>query len=111
MKDVITLFHAPKNPVSTRVYTLLKQANATAVAHATEDQASDHSKQSKLERTEFELGMHPTPKRAMGNGDNEMRKGGSNMLIIHVKRFKRALPPKIRSTAFWNISDHRTQAA
>lgn len=57
VKDVITLFHAPKNPVSTRVHTLLKQLNATAVAHATEDQASDHSKQSKLERTEFELGM------------------------------------------------------
>lgn len=58
VKDVITLFHAPKNPVSTRVYTLLKQANATAVSHATEDQASDHSKQSKLERTDFELGTH-----------------------------------------------------
>ncbi|KAF2173126.1 hypothetical protein M409DRAFT_62727 [Zasmidium cellare ATCC 36951] len=55
VKDVITLFHAPKNPVSTRVYTLLKQTHATAVAHATEDQASDHTKQSKLERTEFEL--------------------------------------------------------
>ncbi|KAK4507301.1 hypothetical protein PRZ48_001036 [Zasmidium cellare] len=64
VKDVITLFHAPKNPVSTRVYTLLKQANATAVAHATEDQASDHTKQSKLERTEFELDVQegaPTP--------------------------------------------------
>ncbi|CZT24522.1 uncharacterized protein RCC_10247 [Ramularia collo-cygni] len=55
VKNVITLFHAPKNPVSTRVYTLLKQANATAVSHATEDQASDHDKQSKLERTDFEL--------------------------------------------------------
>ena len=38
-----------------RVLTILKQANAQAVAHATEDQASDHSKQSKAERTEFEL--------------------------------------------------------
>ncbi|EME50427.1 hypothetical protein DOTSEDRAFT_164975 [Dothistroma septosporum NZE10] len=55
VKDVVTLFHAPKLPASTRVYTLLKQANATAVANATEDQASDHEKQSKLERTEFEL--------------------------------------------------------
>ncbi|CAK4031619.1 hypothetical protein CB0940_01988 [Lecanosticta acicola] len=55
VKDVITLFHSPKNAVSTRVHTLLKQLNATAVAHATEDQASDHSNQSKLERTEFEL--------------------------------------------------------
>ncbi|KAK4635752.1 Putative redox protein fmp46, mitochondrial [Fulvia fulva] len=55
VKDVVTLFHAPKVPASSRVYTLLKQANATAVANATEDQASDHSTQSKLERTEFEL--------------------------------------------------------
>lgn len=56
VKDVVTLFHNPKLPTSTRVHTLLKQLNATSVAHATEDQASDHSKQSKLERTEFELG-------------------------------------------------------
>lgn len=56
VKDVITLFHSAKSPASTRVHTLLKQLNATAVAHATEDQASDHSKQSKIERTEFELG-------------------------------------------------------
>ncbi|KAF7191383.1 putative redox protein fmp46, mitochondrial [Pseudocercospora fuligena] len=55
VKDVVTLFHSTKSPASTRVHTLLKQLNATAVAHATEDQASDHSKQSKLERTEFEL--------------------------------------------------------
>lgn len=55
--EVITLFHSPKSPASTRVHTLLKQTNATAVAHATEDQASDHSKQTELERTDFELGM------------------------------------------------------
>lgn len=54
---MITLFHSPSVPASTRVYTLLKQANATAAAHATEDQASSHDKQAKLERTEFELGM------------------------------------------------------
>lgn len=57
VKDVITLFHAPQVPASTRVYTLLKQASATSQAHATEDQASGHDKQSKLERTDFELGM------------------------------------------------------
>jgi len=55
VKDVITLFHHPNNAVSSRVHTLLKQVNATAVAHATEDQASSHETQSKLERTEFEL--------------------------------------------------------
>jgi hypothetical protein len=56
VKDVITLFHAPSSPSSMRVYTLLKQAAATSQAHATEDQASDHIKQSKLERTDFDLG-------------------------------------------------------
>lgn len=56
VKDVVTLFHNPKLPTSTRVHTLLKQLNAASVAHATEDQASDHSKQSKQERTDFELG-------------------------------------------------------
>ena len=56
VKDVITLFHSPSNPASTRVHTLLKQLNATSQAHATEDQASDHGSQSKLERTDFELG-------------------------------------------------------
>lgn len=40
-----------------RVHTILKQTSANAVATATEDQATDHTKQSKLERTEFELGM------------------------------------------------------
>ena len=39
-----------------RVYTLLKQTAAIAHSHATEDQASDHTKQAKLERTDFELG-------------------------------------------------------
>jgi hypothetical protein len=52
----VTLFHNPTLPASTRVHTLLKQLNATPVAHATEDQASDHKTQSKLERTDFELG-------------------------------------------------------
>lgn len=56
VKDVITLFHAPSNQSSMRVYTMLKQAAATANAHATEDQASDHDKQTRLERTEFDLG-------------------------------------------------------
>lgn len=56
VKDVITLFHAAKNPASIRAHTLLKQAAATSQAHATEDQAADHTKQSKLERTDFDLG-------------------------------------------------------
>lgn len=39
-----------------RVHSMLKQTAATAQAHATEDQATDHTKQSKLERTDFDLG-------------------------------------------------------
>ncbi|KAK3057242.1 hypothetical protein LTR09_002281 [Extremus antarcticus] len=58
VKDVITLFHAPNNPSSIRVHTMLKQASATASSHATEDQAADHGKQSKLERTDFDLGTN-----------------------------------------------------
>jgi arsenate reductase-like glutaredoxin family protein len=54
-KNVVTLFHKPNNEASTRVLTLLKQANAQSVAHATEDQASSHQAQNKTERNEFEL--------------------------------------------------------
>ena len=64
VKNVITLFHSPKSPASIRVHTLLKQANAQAVAHATEDQASSHEGHNKAERTEFELDVteaDPTP--------------------------------------------------
>lgn len=41
--------------------TVLKQANAQAVAHATEDQASSHQAQDKLERIEFELDVTEAP--------------------------------------------------
>ncbi|KAF2263418.1 hypothetical protein CC78DRAFT_544978 [Lojkania enalia] len=54
-KDVVTLFHKPSSTASTRVLTLLKQQNAQTVAHATEDQASSHASQNKLERAEFDL--------------------------------------------------------
>ncbi|KAL1302865.1 hypothetical protein AAFC00_003194 [Neodothiora populina] len=55
VKNVITLFHAPKSPASIRAQTLLKQTAANAQATATEDQASSHDAQSKTERSEFEL--------------------------------------------------------
>jgi len=61
---VITLFHSPSSPASIRVHTLLKQATANAQSTATEDQATDHTKQSKLERTEFDLGTSPAMARA-----------------------------------------------
>nr|OQO19332.1 hypothetical protein B0A51_14352 [Rachicladosporium sp. CCFEE 5018] len=53
-RDVITLFHSPSNAASMRAHALLKQTAAAASSTATEDQASDHSKQSKVER-EFDL--------------------------------------------------------
>ena len=44
-----------------RVNSLLKQASANASEHATEDQASDHSAQSKPNRAEFELEVTEEP--------------------------------------------------
>jgi arsenate reductase-like glutaredoxin family protein len=59
--DVITLFHKASSPASLRVLALLKQASATASAHATEDQASDHTAQSQPRRPEFELEITEEP--------------------------------------------------
>ncbi|KAM0800137.1 thioredoxin-like protein [Usnea florida] len=59
--DVITLFHKPSVPASLRVLTLLKQISAQASETATEDQASDHTHQNKLQRTEFELNITEDP--------------------------------------------------
>ncbi|OJD20740.1 hypothetical protein ACJ73_07921 [Blastomyces percursus] len=55
--DVITIFHKPSLPASTRVLTLLKQANADAAA-ATLDQASDVPAS---RRSEFELNVTEDP--------------------------------------------------
>ena len=54
---MITLFHKPSLPASVRVLTILKQASAHASETATEDQATDHTHQNKLQRTEFELNI------------------------------------------------------
>ena len=43
------------------MYTLLKQASAIAREHATEDQASDHSRQTLRRREEFELNIAEDP--------------------------------------------------
>ncbi|KAH8601252.1 thioredoxin-like protein [Bisporella sp. PMI_857] len=59
--DVITLFHKASSPASVRVQSLLKQLSATASEHATEDQASDHSHQSKPQRIDFELEVTEEP--------------------------------------------------
>ncbi|TVY64286.1 putative redox protein fmp46 [Lachnellula suecica] len=59
--DVITLFHKASSPASIRAHTLLKQASASAVAGATEDQASDHSHQTHPRRKEFELDVTEEP--------------------------------------------------
>lgn len=47
-------------PSSLKVYSLLKQASATASEYATEDQASDHTKQS-TQQHEFELDVTEEP--------------------------------------------------
>lgn len=59
--DTITLFHRPSLSSSTRVLTLLKQASAQASETATEDQASDHTHQTKIQRSEFELNITEEP--------------------------------------------------
>ena len=48
-------------PSSLRVLTLLKQVSAHASETATEDQATDHTHQNKLQRTEFELNITEDP--------------------------------------------------
>lgn len=60
-KNVVTLFHKPSSQTSTRVHTLLKQANAQSVATATEDQASSHATQNQAEKTEFDLDVTEAP--------------------------------------------------
>ncbi|KAL8628078.1 hypothetical protein Q9189_006214 [Teloschistes chrysophthalmus] len=59
--DVITLFHKTSSPASIRAHTLLKQISAHASETATEDQATDHTAQNKLQRTEFELNVTEDP--------------------------------------------------
>ena len=63
--DVITIFHKPSLPASTRVANILRQASAHASETATEDQASDHSHQNEqVQREPFELEITeelPTP--------------------------------------------------
>ncbi|OTA25167.1 hypothetical protein BTJ68_12315 [Hortaea werneckii EXF-2000] len=43
------------------LHAILKQAAATAQSSATEDQASDHDNQSRLQRTDFNLDVQETP--------------------------------------------------
>ncbi|KAL1965209.1 hypothetical protein VTN77DRAFT_5963 [Rasamsonia byssochlamydoides] len=60
--DVITLFHKPSLPASTRVLNILRTANATASETATEDQASDHAHHAKhQQRGEFQLDVTEAP--------------------------------------------------
>ncbi|KAL1980520.1 hypothetical protein VTN96DRAFT_4005 [Rasamsonia emersonii] len=60
--DVITLFHKPSLPSSTRVLNVLRTASATASETATEDQASDHAHHAKhQQRGEFQLDVTEEP--------------------------------------------------
>jgi hypothetical protein len=58
---VITLFHKPTVPASTRVLNILRTASATAGETATIDQASDHSHHSASQRGEFQLDVTEAP--------------------------------------------------
>ncbi|KAL8969348.1 MAG: hypothetical protein Q9183_002041 [Haloplaca sp. 2 TL-2023] len=59
--DVITLFHKASVAPSIRAHTLLKQISAQASETATIDQATDHTAQNKIQRTEFELNVTEDP--------------------------------------------------
>jgi len=59
--NLITLFHKASAPASMRVYTFVKQVSAIASEYATEDQASDHSRQTLARREEFELNITEDP--------------------------------------------------
>lgn len=58
---MITLFHKPSLPASVRVLTLLKQISAHASETATEDQATDHTAQNKIQRSQFQLNVTEDP--------------------------------------------------
>lgn len=57
----MTVFHSAKSPASVRVANLLKAVSANATAGATEDQASDHTAQTKGHREQFELNITEDP--------------------------------------------------
>lgn len=59
--DVVTLFHRPQLKASMRALAVLKQVSAEASETATEDQASDHSHQNQMQRSEFELDVTEDP--------------------------------------------------
>ena len=59
--DVITIFHRSSSAPSTRALALLKQYAAQASETATVDQASDHSSQNKIQRSEFQLDVSEQP--------------------------------------------------
>lgn len=58
---MITLFHKPSSQASIRALAKLKQISASASETATEDQASDHTHQNKVQRSEFELNVTEDP--------------------------------------------------
>merc|ERR1712098_367350 len=59
--DVLTCFHKPSVSASTRVVNLLKQASAQSQAHATEDQASDHTPQNTSVTIPLRAGHNRSP--------------------------------------------------
>ncbi|KAK4102966.1 DUF1687-domain-containing protein [Parathielavia hyrcaniae] len=59
--DIITLFHKATSPASMRLAAALRQASASASETSTEDQASDHTAQTRAaSRPEFKLEITET---------------------------------------------------
>lgn len=59
--DVITLFHKPSLPSSTRVLNILRMASAAASETTTMDQASDQTNTIDNRRGEFQLDVTEAP--------------------------------------------------
>lgn len=59
--DIITLFHHPTLPASSRALALLQQASATSCATATEDQASCHTHHAELQHSPFQVDVTEEP--------------------------------------------------
>lgn len=55
MKNAVTIFHNSSSSGSSRILNILKQANAAARTHATEDQASSHHSHNDAQKTDFDL--------------------------------------------------------
>ena len=115
---MITLFHRPALASSNRVYTLLKQISAEAAETATEDQASDHTRHNKVQRSQFELNITEEPPTTdqlrsileyVGAWRSREVVEGAGDELDAVKRFKQDprnfKPPIVSSETRWQLEN------